>query len=355
MIFTYPKEKQYIGLALDLFSQEMGIKKAIEKKEGEKVILKDGEVSIENDIQKMFTYIQKLGIDEEKAVVIQHKEIKTWLKFADEMKNIGHFKRLNNQLSPNTFFLGHELSLLDFVVFAKVSELFEMMEKARVFEVCRWFNFFSSLRDWKGLKTSLVEIKPPAFKFSPFKEEKQKGKKGKKKDKKKAKPTPKADPLNPYQIDIRIGLVKEIEKHPNAEKLFIEKIDIGEEKPRTICSGLFGKIKKEDILGKKVLVMANLKPSKMVGVVSEGMLMVSTSPEHEYDLIILPDNCKVGDEITYEGAEKIEHAKTVNSKKLRKMVPNYKSNEKREVCFSNYVMKVNNGILLTKKPNSTVS
>ena len=64
----------------------------------------------------------------------------------------------------------------------------------------------------------------------------------------------------------------EVEKHPEADKLFVEKIDIGEEKPRTICSGLVGKVEQSDLLGRMVVIMANLKSVTMRGITSEGMV-----------------------------------------------------------------------------------
>lgn len=75
------------------------------------------------------------------------------------------------------------------------------------------------------------------------------------------------------EVDLRIGEIVSISRHPDAEKLFIEKIDLGEpEGPRTILSGLVEHYKEEDLLGKKVIVFANLKPSNLRGIRSEGMV-----------------------------------------------------------------------------------
>ena len=46
---------------------------------------------------------------------------------------------------------------------------------------------------------------------------------------------PKADPEEFYKVDLRVGVVRKVYEHPDADSLFVEEIDIGEEEPRTIC------------------------------------------------------------------------------------------------------------------------
>jgi len=92
--------------------------------------------------------------------------------------------------------------------------------------------------------------------------------KGEKKQKKEKKEKPakvqpaKEEPSAPVPsvIDLRVGKVLEIEQHPDADSLYVEKIDVGEAEPRTVCSGLVKYMKKEDILGKSIIVVCNLKP-----------------------------------------------------------------------------------------------
>jgi len=81
--------------------------------------------------------------------------------------------------------------------------------------------------------------------------------------------------LDPIQkFDFRIAKVESVKGHPEAEKLYVIKIDIGGEK-KTICAGLKGHLKPEEIEGKKIVVVCNLKPAKLRGVVSEGMLLAA--------------------------------------------------------------------------------
>ncbi len=75
------------------------------------------------------------------------------------------------------------------------------------------------------------------------------------------------------KLDLRVGRVVACEKHPDADKLFILKVDIGEKEPRTIVSGLAGSYTPGQMIGKHIVVVANLKPSVIRGVESNGMLL----------------------------------------------------------------------------------
>jgi len=74
------------------------------------------------------------------------------------------------------------------------------------------------------------------------------------------------------QIDFRVGVILKAEKHPNADKLLVFQVKMGTE-TRQIISGVAGSHKPEDCIGKKVIVVANLKPRNLRGLESKGMLM----------------------------------------------------------------------------------
>ena len=66
-----------------------------------------------------------------------------------------------------------------------------------------------------------------------------------------------------------------VEKHPEADKLYIETLDDGTGTDRVILSGLVPYLKEEDLLGKTVVIADNLKPRKMRGIESRGMLLAA--------------------------------------------------------------------------------
>ncbi len=74
------------------------------------------------------------------------------------------------------------------------------------------------------------------------------------------------------KIDLRVGTIMKAEKHPNADNLLIFKVRVGTEE-RQVISGVAGHYKPEEMLGKKVILVANLKPRQLRGEESNGMLL----------------------------------------------------------------------------------
>ena len=110
------------------------------------------------------------------------------------------------------------------------------------------------------------------------------------------------DPIAAWQdIEIKVGLIKSVSQHPEADRLYVEEVDCGEEQPRTIVSGLVKYYKPEELLGKKVLIASNLAPAELRGVMSQGMLLTA---EHKKKLEVLEvDSAKPGDRVYLEGGE----------------------------------------------------
>lgn len=112
------------------------------------------------------------------------------------------------------------------------------------------------------------------------------------------------DPIDTYEgppitsLDIRVGIIKRVWEHPEADKLYCEEIDIGEEQPRQIASGLRPYMKAEDMEGRKVLVLCNLKERKMLGFPSHGMVLCASNKEHsDVKFVNPPIDAKVGERV----------------------------------------------------------
>jgi methionyl-tRNA synthetase len=78
------------------------------------------------------------------------------------------------------------------------------------------------------------------------------------------------------KVQLRVGEIKVAERIPNADKLLRFEIDLGEEKPRQILAGLAEYYEPETLIGRKVVVVANLKPRKMRGLESQGMICAAS-------------------------------------------------------------------------------
>jgi len=99
------------------------------------------------------------------------------------------------------------------------------------------------------------------------------------------------------KIDLRVGKVVEGSFHENAKKLLVFKIDTGD-KIRTIVSGIAEAYKPEDLVGKNVIVVANLKPVKLRGVLSEGMILAGENEAKELVVIEADKKLNPGDKVS---------------------------------------------------------
>jgi len=113
------------------------------------------------------------------------------------------------------------------------------------------------------------------------------------------------DPIDTYEgpsitsLDIRVGRITKVWEHPEADKLYCEEIDIGEEEPRQIASGLRPYMSADEMEGRLVLVLCNLKARKMLGFPSHGMVLCASNADHtEVKLVNPPIDAKVGERIT---------------------------------------------------------
>jgi tRNA-binding protein len=77
------------------------------------------------------------------------------------------------------------------------------------------------------------------------------------------------------KIELKIATVKSAEPHPNADKLMVLQIDLGSEQ-RTICAGIRNDYAPEDLVGKQIVVVANLETAKLRGLESQGMLLAAS-------------------------------------------------------------------------------
>ncbi|XP_055940663.1 aminoacyl tRNA synthase complex-interacting multifunctional protein 1-like isoform X2 [Argiope bruennichi] len=102
--------------------------------------------------------------------------------------------------------------------------------------------------------------------------------------------------VNVSRLDLRIGRILNAKKHPDAESLYVEEIDVGEEKPRTVVSGLVKFVPLEEMQNRLVVVLCNLKPAKMRGITSEAMVMCASTPE-KVEILTPPPGSAPGDRV----------------------------------------------------------
>lgn len=209
--------------------------------------------------------------------------------------------------------------------------------------------------------------------------EEQKPQKKKKQKKKKKKKAPKSKPRTKSlfeQVEFRVGEIKSCFNHPESTKLYIEKIDMGEGEDRTILSGLQNVIPIEKMTG-LVVVWANLKARPLAGIPSFGMVMCSQDAKKGGVECLRPsEGAKIGDRVYLDNMEDYlwsqysnpaldaegnkkpldfslesyleeEGLKPMNSKKMKKMFAQLKTDQSGAPCFGTYKMITKSGGLKT--------
>lgn len=145
---------------------------------------------------------------------------------------------------------------------------------------------------------ALGEPVPVYRKVEPVKDEKER-------PEKKMTEAAEAAPAGPFadfrRMDVRVGTVVEVGDHPDAEKLYVLKISLGEAEPRQIVTNLKTVYPREQMLNRRLLVISNLKPAKFRGVRSDGMLMALDDENLGGSAILLlkpsadvPDGTQIG-------------------------------------------------------------
>ncbi len=99
------------------------------------------------------------------------------------------------------------------------------------------------------------------------------------------------------KVQLKIGKVVSCEKVPKADKLLCSKIDLGEGEPRTIVSGIAKWYTPEQMVGKQVIVVANLKPVKLRGIESQGMVLCASDDQGNLCLVSPIADVKAGSEV----------------------------------------------------------
>ncbi|WVW79602.1 methionine-tRNA ligase, beta subunit [Kwoniella bestiolae CBS 10118] len=195
----------------------------------------------------------------------------------------------------------------------------------------------------------------------------QEGKKKEKKEKKEKAPKPQAvkeEPTGPLpsMIDMRVGKVLDVKRHPDADSLYVESIDVGEEEPRTVCSGLVKYMSEDQIRGATIVVICNLKPVTMRGVKSYAMLLCASSKDGKdeggIEFVYPPEGSQPGERIYFEG-EKYENAKPeaqLNPKKkvFETIQPGFTTLDTKEAAWIDpetktvHKIRTKDGVLTTK-------
>jgi len=170
--------------------------------------------------------------------------------------------------------------------------------------------------------------------------------------------------VTPARLDLRVGKVVSVSDHPSAHTLFVEEIDIGEEKPRTVVSGLKNYMNAEDLQDRLVVILCNLKPANMRGVKSEGMLLAASRTNMEGDREVIPldppPESQPGKRIYIEGyshSELGEPDEQLNPKKkiFETLKTDLQTSDENVAEFNGFPMRTDIGVVTAKLKNAEIS
>ncbi|VDP47327.1 unnamed protein product [Schistosoma mattheei] len=117
------------------------------------------------------------------------------------------------------------------------------------------------------------------------------------------KPQSAEKPVDIGRLDLRVGRIIDVNRHPDADSLYVEKVDLGGNEIRTVVSGLVKYLPIESLQNRVGIFLCNLKPAKMRGVESEAMLMCASSPDTcgVEPLIVEGPDIQLGDSVVVPG------------------------------------------------------
>ncbi|KAH8738840.1 tyrosyl-tRNA synthetase [Cryptosporidium ryanae] len=201
----------------------------------------------------------------------------------EPFKDLNFIKELDESLKDRYFMIGRSITLVDIVFYPTLFSHFSSLtdkEESYVPEYTNISKFYENIQIITPIRQSCSEnlkyLDLPFFKRKLVSKERTKPSPGNNSDEKR--------PIDdPTRVALKVGRILSVERHPSADKLYVEKIDLGEDEPRTILSGLVGVYDLTRKINELVIVVSNLKPRPMRGIVSNGMLLCATSSNSEKD------------------------------------------------------------------------
>ncbi|GBE60950.1 tRNA binding domain-containing protein [Babesia ovata] len=248
----------------------------------------------------------------------------SWIDFAYQrdfsIMEPASLKILDDYILNHTFLAGSTVTLADLVVYVSTHSWMmksEPQDRSEYVNVVRWFDHIQHLpgivNTFKELPlvsvdkdmdlvTAVMEKTTLSAAAAPY----AKPSKGKKdavaKKPKEIKPPADDRPVaDVSRLNIKVGQIMSVERHPEADRLYCLKIDLGEPELRDICSGLVDYLKPEQIMSQYVCVLSNMKPKSLRGKMSNGMVLCVSSPDKtELELLHPADGTPVGERVVIE-------------------------------------------------------
>ncbi|KAJ4834493.1 hypothetical protein Tsubulata_021016 [Turnera subulata] len=330
-------------------------------------------------------------------------EVLKWIGFAesfpvDSQACFSALGSLNEELAQKSVISGNGLtpSEPDVIVFAVIHSSvigLSNSEKEKLPHLMRWMDYIQSKEDFGKLfekillqKTGFApplqgtngvakqEVDSNAKKSTPVTKNLEKtesnnpkksdtGKKATEKQSTQEKTKPpqaetaeKDSELSVSLLNIQVGLIRKAWKHPSADSLLVEEIDVGDAKLRQVVSGLAKYCSPDDLTNRRVALITNVKPGKLRDVMSEGLVLCASNEDHTIvEPLLPPEGAKIGERVSFSGIDgKPEDVLNPKKKQLEKITPNLFTDEKGVATFKGIPFMTSCGPCTSSIPKASI-
>ncbi|CAM8961347.1 unnamed protein product [Rhodiola kirilowii] len=338
-----------------------------------------------------------------------YDEVIKWVEFSegfpsDSKAAFQVINGLNEQLGTKSVLLGSGLAVseADVVVFSTLHSFVKGLSKAdlqKVPHVVRWLDWVQNQKKLEGTIEKIVIEKsifdpqkfmpvvkvdkesnaksiaqpaqpvektapPPTEVDSKKPDAVKKAKAPVLKEEKKAAPEKKKAPekeavdndLSVSLLNIQVGLIRKAWKHPSADSLLVEEIDVGDAKARQVVSGLAKFCSPDDLTNRRVALITNVKPGKLRDVMSEGLVLCASNEDHTVvEPLLPPEGAKIGERISFTGHDgEPEAVLNPKKKQLDKITPHLFTDDKGVATFKGIPFMTSGGPCTSSIPKATI-
>ncbi|KAL3834750.1 hypothetical protein ACJIZ3_009486 [Penstemon smallii] len=166
----------------------------------------------------------------------------------------------------------------------------------------------------------------------------------------------KDEELSVSLLKIQIGHIRKAWKHPSADSLLVEEIDVGEAKCRQVVSGLAKYCTPEELTNRLVVLITNVKPGKLRDVASEGLVLCASNQDHTVvEPLIAPEGAKPGELVAFSGHDgKPEDVLNPKKKQLDKITPHLFTDDKGIATFKGIPFMTSSGPCTSSIVNGSI-
>ncbi|XP_057979362.1 methionine--tRNA ligase, cytoplasmic [Malania oleifera] len=157
-------------------------------------------------------------------------------------------------------------------------------------------------------------------------------------------------------LNIQVGLIRKAWKHPSADSLLVEEIDIGDAKLRQVVSGLAKYCNPVELMNRRVVLITNVKPGKLRDVMSEGLVLCASNEDRSIvEPLLPPEGSKLGERVSFSGIEgKPEAVLNPKKKQLEKVTPHLFTDGKGMATFKGVPFMTSAGPCTSSISNASI-